>query len=67
MSLDWIGWQDLTPNEQLAGIGGGAVSLGAVLAGRALFRNTLARLQERGRRRRKRKAKRGTARKGGRR
>lgn len=35
--IDFIGWDGLTPNEQLAAISGAMIALGSVLASRAVF------------------------------
>jgi hypothetical protein len=37
MSLEWVGWSGLTPNEQFTAACGAAIGSAAVMARRALF------------------------------
>jgi hypothetical protein len=58
MTLDWLGWSGLTPNEQLSAIGGATVFLSLSTATRVLFGGlALKRVQTKKRKRKRPKAK----------
>lgn len=55
MTLDWIGWENLTPNERAVGIYSGVITLGVVMAARALFGGLRLRRSKRRKRRKSRR------------